>query len=137
MCFMGEINLAEILKGDGDEKLVASILFDRKCEAWYPYMPGLSPKEHYDQLMHKKLEKDRRDYEERTEESRRRYEARMAHEAETDRRRYEALNEGRNRTLIIASIILAVIIGLAEILAAVILNRDSPTDQLLRKLLGQ
>lgn len=136
MCFLGKINLTEILETHRAAGLVEAIVSDRKCDGWYPYMPGLSPQEHYDQLMSQKLEADRRAYEERTEESRRRYEARMAKEAEADRRRYEELNEGRNRTLIIASIILAVVIGLAEILAAVILNRESQIDQLLRKLLG-
>ena len=141
MCFRGKINLVELIAAETqpeiDRKLETEIWEDRKCEDWYPYMPGLSPIEHYDQLMMQKLEADRRDYEQRTEESRRRYEERMAQEAESDRRRYEELNEGRNRTLIIASIILAVVIGLAEIIAAVILNREAPTDQLLRKLLGQ
>lgn len=70
----------------------------------------------------RKLEADRRTDEERTEKSRRRYEERMARDAEADRRRYEDLNEGRNRTLIRASIILAVIIGLGKILAAAILR---------------
>jgi hypothetical protein len=123
-------------QGERDRKIVEMVRQDRHCEAWYPYRPGFSPKEHHDKMVTQKLEEDRRAYEERTEESRRRYEERMAKEAEVDRRRYEDLNEGRNRTLIIASIILAVVIGLAEILATVILNRESSTDHLLRKLLG-
>src|SRR2546427_1851328 len=60
MCFMGEISLMAILQNEGDAKLLEAITADRKCKAWYPYMPGLSPKEHYEQLIMQRLEADRR-----------------------------------------------------------------------------
>lgn len=63
MCFLGKINLEEILQSEGAEKLVAVIKSDRKCDGWYPYMPGLSPKEHYEELTMQRLENDRRDFE--------------------------------------------------------------------------
>jgi len=136
MCFMGKINLMAILQNEGDAKLLEAITADRKCEAWYPYMPGLSPKEHYEQLIMQRLEADRRSYEQRTEESRRRYEKEMTDAAEADRRRFDAANESRNRALIVASIIIGGIIGIAQIIAAFILNRESFTDQIMRRLVG-
>src|SRR5690242_1687709 len=47
MCFVGAINLQEILQYKGDQKFLDAVNADRKCPAWYPYMPGLSPIEHY------------------------------------------------------------------------------------------
>jgi len=47
MCFLGEINLMRTLKEEGDKKFVDEVICDRKCKLWYPYMPGLSPIEHY------------------------------------------------------------------------------------------
>lgn len=137
MCFMDEINLQIIYERQGEQKLADAIVEDRKCPAWYAYMPGLSPQEHYDELVMQRLEADRRAYEARTEESRRRYEERMAKDSEADRRQFEIANQERNRTLIIASILVGVIIGLAQILAALVLNHESFTDQIMRRLFGQ
>lgn len=36
---------------------------DRHCPAWYPYNPGFSPREHYEQLEMQRLEDDRRAFE--------------------------------------------------------------------------
>jgi hypothetical protein len=42
---------------------VASFLsFDRNCPSWYPYLPGLSPKEHWEHLDMMALEQARRDH---------------------------------------------------------------------------
>lgn len=42
---------------------VASFLsFDRNCPSWYPYLPGLSPKEHWERLDMMALEQARRDH---------------------------------------------------------------------------
>jgi hypothetical protein len=46
MCFVGAINLQEILQNQGDQKFLDAVNADRKCPVWYPYMPGLSPIEH-------------------------------------------------------------------------------------------
>jgi hypothetical protein len=136
MCFMDATNLMAVLENEGDAKLVEAILSDRQCNSWQPYMPGRNPMEHYEEFAMLRLEADRRAYEERTEESRRRYEKDMAEAAEADRRRFDVANESRNRALIIASIIIGGIIGIAQIIAAFILNRESFTDQIMRKLAG-
>jgi hypothetical protein len=141
MCFVGKINLMEIFvstpnKAEADQKLLDAVMEDRHCESWYPYMPGFSPMEHYEELVMQRLEADRRAYEQRTEESRRRYEERMAKDVEKDRRLFEEANQSRNRALIVASIIVATIIGMAQIIAAFIMNRESLADQLLRRLSG-
>jgi len=60
MCFMGKINLMAILQNEGNAKLLEAITADRKCQAWYPYMPGLSPKEHYEEYQVQRLEDNRR-----------------------------------------------------------------------------
>jgi len=62
MCFVGKINLMAILGSEGQAKLLEAINADRKCEAWFPYMPGLSPKEHYEEFNLQRLEADRRDF---------------------------------------------------------------------------
>jgi hypothetical protein len=145
MCFLGKINLMGILQLEGDAKYMEAVNADRQCDSWHPYMPGLSPKEHYDEVLMQRLEADRRAYEERTEESRRRYEAGMAKDSEADRRSFELSNQERNTALIKASIIVAVTIGAAQILsafitasltiiAAFLLNRESLADHLLRTL---
>ena len=38
---------------------------DRHCDSWYPYMPGRSPNEHYEELQLQRLEQDRREFEAR------------------------------------------------------------------------
>jgi hypothetical protein len=63
MCFLGKTNLMQTLQEQGGEKLVEAILADRQCDGWYPYMPGLSPGEHYEELTMQRLENDRRDFE--------------------------------------------------------------------------
>ena len=65
MCFLGKINLEEVLQTKGTAKLVEAIMADRKCDGWYPYMPGLSPREHYEEYQMQRLESDRRAFETR------------------------------------------------------------------------
>jgi hypothetical protein len=56
-------------EGDTVEDLrgcVASFLtFDRHCSHWYPYVPGLSPKEPLEQLHMIQLERERQQFQER------------------------------------------------------------------------
>jgi hypothetical protein len=143
VCFLRKADLmAESAIGEAGGVTEAGALYaiaqDRDCESFYPHIPGLSPKEHYDQVMMQKLEADRRAYEDRTEESRRRYEEEMRRTAEADSRSFDTANESRNRALIKASIIVGVLIGLAQIIAAYIFsNRESYTDHLLRRLFGE
>ena len=116
MCFVGEINLVQLSNADTQEetedRLEAEINRDRKCPRWYAYMPGLSPIEHYDQmnwqLFHKALE-DERSMRERS-------------------------YRRQDRYFVIASLI----IGIAQIIAAIILTyHESYTDHLLRRLFGE
>jgi hypothetical protein len=111
MCFLGKINLMAVLQEQGDARLVAEILADRKCDGWYPYMPGLSPIEHYQ-------DKQMRDYERKMEDER------ISREASYRR---------QDRNLIILGLILAA----GDIIAAIIISaRDSYTDKILRRLFG-
>lgn len=50
---------------------------ERECESWYRYQAGLSPKEHYDQLMMEQLERSRRDFEERLERDRKQFDLKL------------------------------------------------------------
>src|SRR6185436_2368184 len=103
MCFLGKINLAEILIQQGHARFLVEINTDRKCDGWYPYMPGLSPIEHYQ-------DKQMRDYERRMEDER------IAREASYRR---------QDRMFVIAALILAA----GQILAAVIVSyRESYAD---------
>jgi hypothetical protein len=110
MCFLGKINLAQILLVEGDAKLVEAIKADRKCDGWYPYMPGLSPQEHYETMNLKAF-----------------------HEAlESEREMRERSYRRQDRYFVIASLI----IGLAQIIAAVILSyHESYVDKILRGIL--
>lgn len=111
MCFLGKINLAATLENEGEEKLGEAINMDRECEDWYPYMPGLSPIEHYQ-------DRQMRDYERKMEDER------IAREASYRR---------QDRLFVIAALILAA----GQIIAAVIVSyRESYADQLLRRLFG-
>lgn len=112
MCFLGKINLAYTAEQKGVDKLSEAINADRKCDGWYPYMPGLSPIDHYQ-------DRQMRDYERKMEDER------IAREASYRR---------QDRMFVIAALILAA----GQILAAVIVSyRESSADQLLRRLFGQ
>ena len=116
MCFLGKVNLMEILQFKGDAKLVEAIMADRKCDGWYPYMPGLGPIEHYDQmnwqLFHKALDDERS----MREQSYRR----------------------QDRALIITGLILGASEIITGIILAVVLSyRESYIDQILRRLFGE
>jgi hypothetical protein len=69
MCFLGKINLVQLIADDDsprrEGKLRAEITQGRDCDGWYPYMPGLSPREHYEELTMQRLENDRRAFETR------------------------------------------------------------------------
>jgi hypothetical protein len=70
-CFVGEADLMEDIQKIPDydnpkswaelsSVAVRVIAFDRHCHAWYPYTPGFSPREHYEELRMQQLEIDRR-----------------------------------------------------------------------------
>lgn len=60
MCFRQKTNLMEIEEQQGRAKLLEAVNADRHCEAWYPYMPGRSPNEHYEEYKMQELERERR-----------------------------------------------------------------------------
>ena len=95
----------------GRQKLLEAVNADRKCKSWYPYIPGLSPIEHFEDMQM------------------RAYENRM----EQERIAREASYRRQDRALVIAGLILAA----GQILAALIISyRESFTDQLMRRLFG-
>jgi hypothetical protein len=49
--------------GDRQAKLVELVRFDRHCSDWWPYRPGFSPMEHYEEYRMQRLEQDRRAFE--------------------------------------------------------------------------
>jgi hypothetical protein len=132
MCFMGKINLMAILQNEGSAKFSEAITADRKCDAWYPYMPGLSPKEHYEEYQMQRLEQDRREFELRLSD--------MGLEAQrnnamiaSDLREIAKKSERSSKRIAVVVIVLAmaqVIVGL------VAFYHKSYLDQLLEKLLG-
>jgi hypothetical protein len=68
VCFQHKLNfMAELNRLPGqsqrNDKLVAMVRQNRNCESWYPYRPGFSPKEHYEELQMQRLEQDRRAFE--------------------------------------------------------------------------
>lgn len=68
VCFFGRVNFMsqikrEVDQGERDRKTLSLIAEDRHCEAWYPYTPGFSPREHYEQLDMQRIEDDRRAFE--------------------------------------------------------------------------
>ena len=111
MCFMQKINLMETLQFQGSAKFLEAINADRHCDSWYPYMPGLSPMEHYQEVNMRAFEKS----------------------LEDERSMRERSYRRQDRYFVIASLILAA----AQIIAAVILSyRETRVDELLRKVLG-
>ena len=56
---------------------VKSISGDRKCKDWYPYTPGIEPKDHLNKLEMERLEEQRRDFELRLEKERKEFDLRL------------------------------------------------------------
>jgi hypothetical protein len=50
---------------------------DRNCKSWYRYNPGLSPKDHFDQMNMELLENSRREFEVRLERERKDFDMRL------------------------------------------------------------
>lgn len=138
-CFRHKVDFMREIKrlpseSDHPKKLVEMVRLDRHCDQWWPYTPGFSPMEHYAEFNMQRLEQERRNYENRIEGDRRRYEEAMAETAEVDRRRFELSQRRQDRTLIIVGLILAA----AQIVAAFILaSRESFSDQILRHIFGR
>jgi hypothetical protein len=63
----------------GNELKAAQKVFakDRHCNSWYRYNPGLSPKEHFEQMNMELLERSRREFEERLEKDRKEFDLKL------------------------------------------------------------
>jgi hypothetical protein len=108
-CFLDKISFMQIEVHQGREKLLEAVNSDPKCGAWYAYMPGLSPQEHYDMR------------------SREQFDRALDAEREMRERSYRR----QDRYFLWASLILAA----AQIVAAIILSyRESFTDKIMRLL---
>jgi hypothetical protein len=145
---MQKINLMQTYEQEGAEKLSQAINFDRRCDAWYPYMPGFDPKEHYERLQMQRLEQDRREFE-----------AKLADMALTAEQKSAAIATqsaeiARESKQLVADLkviaqnsdrftrrvtLWIIILAVAQVLVAVLFYlfpHESYTDQLLRKLFG-
>lgn len=73
VCLVHEVDLMETIREipydtqEGQRLRVplakGVIVADRHCPAWYPYTPGFSPTEHYEELRMQRIEDDRRAFE--------------------------------------------------------------------------
>jgi hypothetical protein len=91
---------------------------DRECEWWMPYMPGVSPAEHFSEYRQRQLDNERRDWELRQEQDRREWE--RAQSEESAKRQAATERVG----LILAAA--AVLLALAQVFAAMLaLTPDS------------
>jgi len=73
-CFLGAADIMQEIgaaseKGTSGLRAKAKEVFakSRNCKSWYRYNPGLSPKDHFDQMNMELLEKSRREWEMRLE----------------------------------------------------------------------
>jgi hypothetical protein len=69
-CFRGRVNFTAELnrladQGQRNQKAVALVREDRRCEAWYPYLEGFNPMDHFLWYQEQEREKERRAFEER------------------------------------------------------------------------
>lgn len=132
MCFLGKINLMAILQNEGDAKLSEAITADRKCDSWYPYMPGLSPKEHYEEYQRQRLEQDRREFERRLSD--------MGLEAQRNNAQIvsdlrEIARKGEQSSKRIA--VLVILLAVAQVIVGIMaLYHRSYLDQLLERIFG-
>jgi len=123
-CIRGVAELYDCFVSDGLHR-------DRHCPAWYAYMPGFSPQEHLRDFRMQELEelrrqtddareRDRRAYEERTEERRREFEKELTERSQITRQEFDRADQLQNRRLMKMGIIFAAILGLLQIIAAII-----------------
>lgn len=141
MCFLEVVNFEAINQDQGRAKLLEEINADRQCKSWYPYMAGLSPKEHYEELQMQRLEHDRREFERKLSDM-----GLRAHEANatilesqlkivSDLKDIAGQTDRFQRRVTLWIITFAIVQVLIAI-AVYLFPRESYTDQLLRKLFG-
>jgi len=92
------------------------ILKDRGCAYWFPYQPGLDPKEHLGGKAMQDVEERRNRFEEAMEERRREFEQRM----EQERREFERGLESERRKFNFFLTVLVVLVSLAGVVAAIL-----------------
>jgi len=94
----------------------AIILKDRQCPRWFPYQPGLDPREHLGGLAMQEAEDRRNRFEETMEARRREFEERM----ERERREFERGLEDERRRFSSFLTVLVVLVSLAGVVAAIL-----------------
>jgi hypothetical protein len=109
---------------------------DRQCPKWYPYKPGRGPEQHLREVEALELEDRRREFERRMESGRRKWERRL----ELDRRGFEKTlwdqaqeAEEKRHNLVFWIAIAAVVLAVAEVLAAIL---SAGPDSIIGRLLG-
>lgn len=92
-CYVKAFNLeAEYGSGYSSEAVRGIFNKDRKCPMWRIYVPGFSPKDHFEQYQREEAEKARLRFTEQLEQRRQDFER----DLETDRRRFEKTMLVRN-----------------------------------------
>ncbi len=157
-CFRGVTSLTGEIRHyseeHGGERRATEVVVktERGCKAWYCYIEGFSPKEHlfmqrfellekHREEFEERLEQSRKDYEERAEKDRRKWNTDFEHRLEKDRRDWvdrrdetRAIDQKRNDRLMRRLTYAAVILGLAQVIAAALsLTKDSWIVQLFCK----
>ena len=121
-CFRHVIDMPHQAPAD---TVLAFINLDRQCPKWWPYTPGMDPKEHFSELQVMRLEQERREFEQRMEADRRDFESKLdAASAERD----AAINT-TGRRLAFAGILLALAQVLVGVVALVIARDDPQPSQ--------
>jgi hypothetical protein len=138
--FMREINRLHD-QGQRDAKLLEMVRQDRHCEAWYPYRPGFSPKEHYEELQMQRLEEHRQALQLKLSEMERKALENSAKIAEdsrqlvSDLKDIAATSDRASRRVAYCVIVLAVLqVAFAAI--AYFFPHESLTDKIIRELFG-
>ena len=108
----GEID-ARRDKGDNECQVALAVIEEnRNCASWYPYNPGLSSKDHFDQMKLELLEQSRREFELRLEKERKDFDLRMlemGRKAQEHSREVAERSDRFNRRMTLFFIILALL----------------------------
>lgn len=84
---------------------------NRQCKLWFPYTPGMSPKEHLEEFKILEMERDRKEWQERLEANRREWQKELVALEKRENKRI-------NRVMIWLAVA-AAILAVAEVAAAV------------------
>jgi len=142
-CFMGAANLKQEIDDLGNDRPIeertAQVIqrgHENDCPRWIRYKEGLSPHEHYAGLAMQELEQRQYQSQQMLEQGRQEFEQRL----EQDRRTFEKAlwdqaqeAEGKRHNLVLWITVAAIILALAQVLAAFL---SAGPDSIIGKLLG-